>query len=305
MAGWHSGNKVRMSTFDRVVAVVPYVAVTLLCLLILLPYLNVVALSFNDGKDAARGGVYFWPRVWTLDNYREVFRDGSIVRAYRITIGRTVLGTLMSLAVTTLAAFALTQAELPGRKFIIVAFTFTMLFGGGTIPTYIQYKELGLLDTFWVYVIPPLVSVTYLIMVRAFFESLPYGLQEAAKLDGCGYFGVLFRVILPLSKPILAVVGLYTAVNHWNDWYAGAFYMTSNKLWPVQTVLQQMLARAMDAQQDVSQNISAAIAANQRAVTTDSLKMSAVIITTVPILCVYPFAQKYFAKGTLVGAIKG
>ena len=114
MAGWHSGNKVRMSAFDRVVAVVPYVLVTLLCLLILLPYLNVVALSFNDGKDAARGGVYFWPRVWTLDNYREVFRDGSIVRAYRITIGRTVLGTLMSLAVTTLAAFALTQAELPG-----------------------------------------------------------------------------------------------------------------------------------------------------------------------------------------------
>ena len=194
----HSKNKVKMSTFDRVVAIVPYVVVTLLCLLILLPYLNVVALSFNDGKDAARGGGYFWPRVWTLDNYKEVFRDGSIVRAYRITIARTVLGTLMSLAVTTLAAFALTQNELPGRKFIIVAFTFTMLFGGGTIPTYIQYKELGMLDTFWVYVIPPLVSVTYLIMIRAFFESLPYGLQEAAKLDGCGYFGVLFR-IAPLS----------------------------------------------------------------------------------------------------------
>ena len=301
----HINNKVRQSLGDRVVGVIPYVVVTTLCLLILLPYLNVFALSFNDGQDAARGGVYFWPRVWTLDNYRQVFKDGSIIRAYRITLARTIIGTLMSLTVTVLAAFALNQTELPFRGVITFMFTFTMLFGGGTIPTYIQYNELGLLDTFWVYVIPPLVSVTYLIMIRAYFDGLPYGLQEAAKLDGCGYFGVLLRIMLPLSKPILAVVGLYTAVNHWNDWFAGAFYMTSDKLWPVQTVLQQMLSRAMSTQQDVSQNINAAIAANQRAVTTDSLKMAAVVITTVPILCVYPFVQKYFAKGTLVGAIKG
>ena len=213
MVNTHNRNKVRMSTFDRVVSVVPYLVVTLPCLTILLPYLNVLALSLNDGKDAARGGVYFWPRVWTLDNYREVFKDGSIIRAYRITIARTLVGTLMSLIVTTLAAYALNQTELPGREIITFLFTFTMLFGGGTIPTYIQYKEIGILDTFWVYVIPPLVSVTYLIMVRAFFDSLPYGLQEAAKLDGCGYFGVFFRIMLPLSKPILAVVGLYTAVR--------------------------------------------------------------------------------------------
>ena len=305
MVSKNTNNKIRMSGADRVITAVPYIVVTGLCLLILLPYLNVLALSFNDGQDAARGGVYFWPRLFSLENYKEVFKDGSIVRAYGITIARTLVGTLMSLAVTSLAAYALNQTELPGRKFITFAFTFTMLFGGGTIPTYIQYKDLHLLDTFWVYVIPSLVSVTYLIMFRAFFDNLPYGLQEAAKLDGCGYFGVFFHIMLPLSKPILAVIGLYTAVNHWNDWYAGAFYMTSNKLWPVQTVLQQMLSRAMSAQQDVSNNISAAIAANQRAVTTDSLKMAAVIITTVPILSVYPFVQKYFAQGTLIGAIKG
>ncbi len=290
---------------DRLVSVVTYVIVIALCLLILLPCLNVLALSFNDGKDAARGGVYFWPREFTLQNYREVFNDGSIISAYKITIARTVLGTFFSLAVTCFAAFALNQRELPGRKFLIFAITFTMLFGGGTIPTYIQYNELGLLDTFWVYIVPSLVSVTYLMMVRSYFDGLPYTLQEAARLDGCGYFSILFRIILPLSKPVMAVIGLYTAVNHWNDWFAGAFYMTSDKLWPVQTVLQQMLSRAMSASSQQTQNISAAIAASQSNVTSDALKMAAVVITTAPILCVYPFVQKYFAKGTLIGAIKG
>lgn len=305
MANMNNGTKVKMSAGDKAVSVVTYTIVIALCLLILLPCLNVLALSFNDGQDAARGGVFLWPRVWTLDNYKEVFKDGSIVNAYKITIARTAIGTFLSLAVTTFAAYALNQTELPGRKFLIMAITFTMLFGGGTIPTYIQYNELGMLDTFWVLVIPGLVSVTHLMMVRSFFNGLPYGLQEAANLDGCGYFGVFFRIMLPLSKPILAVIGLYAAVGHWNDWYSGSFYMTSNKLWPVQTVLQQMLARAMDSTQDVKNNVAAAIAANQRAVTTDSLKMAAVVITTAPILCAYPFVQKYFAKGTLVGAIKG
>ncbi len=290
---------------DRVVSVVTYTIVIALCLLILLPCLNVLALSFNDGKDAARGGVYFWPRAFTLDNYREVFNDGSIINAYKITIARTLLGTFLSLAVTCFAAFALNQRELPGRKFLIFAITFTMLFGGGTIPTYIQYNELGLLDTFWVYIVPSLVSVTYLMMVRSYFDGLPYTLQEAARLDGCGYFSILFRIMLPLSKPVLAVIGLYTAVNHWNDWFAGAFYMTSDKLWPVQTVLQQMLSRAMSASSQQTENITAAIAASQSTVTSDALKMAAVVITTAPILCVYPFVQKYFAKGTLIGAIKG
>ncbi len=305
MAKTNENGKIKSSAADKTVSIVTYVVVIALCLLILLPCLNVLALSFNDGKDAARGGVYFWPRIWTLQNYREVFQDGSLVNAYKITIARTVIGTLMSLIVTSFAAFALNQTELPGRKIITFLITFTMLFGGGTIPTYIQYNELGLLDTFWVYVIPSLVSVTYLIMMRSFFDGLPYALQEAAKLDGCGYFGIFFRIMLPLSKPVLAVVGLYTAVNHWNDWFAGAFYMTSDKLWPVQTVLQQMLSRAMSASTQQIDNVSAAIAASKSAVTTDSLKMAAVVITTVPILCVYPFVQKYFAKGTLIGAIKG
>ena len=298
-------NGISLSSGDRALAVITYTLVTLLCLVIILPCLNVLALSLNDGKDSARGGVYFWPRVWTLENYREVFRDGAIIRAYRITVLRTVIGTLLSLAATAFAAFALQQQELPGRKTILFLITFTMLFSGGTIPTYIQYKELGLLDTFWVLVVPSLISVTYLMMMRAFFDGIPFAMQEAAKLDGCGYLGILFRVILPLSKPVLAVIGLYVAVNHWNDWYAGAFYMTTDKLWPVQTVLQQMLARAMAASERIAVDASDAIARAQTGATSDSLKMAAIVITILPIICVYPFIQKYFTKGTLLGAVKG
>jgi putative aldouronate transport system permease protein len=178
-----------------------------------------------------------------------------------------------------------------------------MLFDGGMIPKYIQYKNLHLLNSFWVYVVPGLVSVTYLLMVRTFFEGIPDSLEESAKLDGCGFFGIYTRIMLPLSKPVLAVVGLYTAVNHWNDWFSGAFYMSDTSKWPVQTVLQQMLTKAMNSQEVT--NVAQALAQNVSNTTSDSLKMAAVVITTVPILCVYPFVQKYFAQGAMIGAVKG
>lgn len=296
--------KIKTNPIDRAVQVLIYIIVIALCLVILLPCINVVALAFNDGADAARGGIWFWPREFTLDNFKEVFKDGSITTAYGITIARTVIGTFLSLMVTTLAGYALKQKDLPGRTILMMLITFTMLFSGGMIPTYIQYKNLHLLNSFWVYVVPSLVSVTYLLMIRTFFEGIPDSLEESAKLDGCGFFGIYTRIMLPLSKPVIAVVGLYTAVNHWNDWFAGAFYMNDTKLWPVQTVLQNMLTKAMSAQQEVT-SVAQALAHNTASVTSDSLKMAAVVVTTVPILCVYPFVQKYFAKGAMIGAVKG
>lgn len=296
--------KVKRSQREQILQVMIYMIIIAICLVIVLPCLNVLALSFNDGADAAKGNVYFWPRVFTLDNYREVFKDGSIMKGYFYTVARVVVGTTMSLIVTSLAAYALKEKKLPGCKMFTMLITFTMLFGGGMIPTYIQYKNLNLLNSFWVYVIPGMVGVTYLLMMRTFFEGIPYDLEESAKLDGCGYFGIYFKIMLPLSKPVIAVVGLYTAVNHWNDWFSGAFYMNSSQKWPVQTVMQQMLQRAMSSQQEVS-SVSQAIAQNASRVTSDSLKMAAVVITTVPILCVYPFVQKYFAEGAMIGAVKG
>ena len=289
---------------DQALQILIYLIIIALCLIILLPCLNVVALAFNDGADAARGGVWFWPRQFTMDNFKEVFKDGSITTAYVITIARTVIGTFLSLMVTTPAGYALKQEDLPGRKIITMLITFTMLFGGGMIPTYIQYKNLHLLNSFWVYVVPSLVSVTYLLMVRTFFEGISDSLEESAKLDGCRFFQTYLKIMLPLSKPVIAVVGLYTAVNHWNDWFAGAFYVNDTKLWPVQTVLQQMLTKAMNSQQEVT-SVAQALAHNTVSVTSDSLKMAAVVVTTVPILCVYPFVQKYFAQGAMIGAVKG
>lgn len=299
-----SGSKIKSSVPEQMIQGIIYFIIIALCAFILLPCLNVLALSFNEGADAAKGGVYFWPRVFTLENYKEVFADGSIMKAYKITIARTVFGTILNLVVTSFAAFALKEEQLPGRKIITILITFTMLFSGGTIPTYIQYKNLHILNSFWVYVLPGMVSVTYLLMMRTFFESIPDSLVESAKLDGCGYFKIYYKILMPLSKPVIAVVGLYTAVNHWNDWFSGAFYMNSSKLWPVQTVLQQMLSRAMASQQEVS-TAAQAIAHTANTVTSDSLKMAAVVITTVPILCVYPFVQKYFTKGVMIGAVKG
>ena len=298
-------NKIKQSLGDRIIQGFIILVILALCLVIILPCINVLALSLNDGADAAKGGVYFFPRVFTLENFKQVFSDGSIMRAYKYTILRVVIGTLLTLIVTSLAAFALKEKDLPGVKVITILITFTMLFGGGMIPTYVQYKNLHLINNIWVYVVPSLVSVTYLLMMRAYFEGIPASLEESAKLDGCGYFGIYGRIILPLSKPVIAVIGLYTAVNHWNDWFSGAFYMTSNEKWPVQTVLQQMLARAMSASQKDITSVAQALVQGASTVTSDSLKMAAVVITTVPILLIYPFVQKYFASGIMIGAVKG
>ena len=298
-------NKIKQSLGDRIIQGFIILVILALCLVIILPCINVLALSLNDGADAAKGGVYFFPRVFTLENFKQVFSDGSIMRAYKYTILRVVIGTLLTLIVTSLAAFALKEKDLPGVKVITILITFTMLFGGGMIPTYVQYKNLHLINNFWVYVVPSLVSVTYLLMMRAYFEGIPASLEESAKLDGCGYFGIYGRIILPLSKPVIAVIGLYTAVNHWNDWFSGAFYMTSNEKWPVQTVLQQMLARAMSASQKDITSVAQALVQGASTVTSDSLKMAAVVITTVPILLIYPFVQMYFASGIMIGAVKG
>jgi putative aldouronate transport system permease protein len=275
-------------------------------LVILLPCLNILALSFNDGADAARGGVAFWPRAFSINNYLEVFKDGKVMRAYRITISRTVIGTIAHLIITTMAAYALKNKNLPGRAQLNFFITFTMLFGGGLIPSYIQFARLHLINTFWVFIVPGLVDVIHLMILRTAFETIPDSLEESAKLDGCGYFVSFIRIILPLSKAVIAVIALFTAVGHWNDWFSGAFYMNSDKQWPVATVLQQMLQRATALSRgEQTTNLGAMLARERNVVTSDSLKMATVVISTVPILCVYPFVQKYFTKGILIGAVKG
>lgn len=293
----------RLSPIESFFHILIIVVLVLLSLSIVLPFLNILALSFNGGKDAARGGIYFWPRVFTLKNYQEVFSDNSIINGYKITLARTILGTTLSVFFTAMAAYALKCKTLPGRKIINIMIIFTMLFSGGVIPYYMLIKAVHLKNSFWVFIIPSLYSAWNIILMRTFFESIPVSLEEAAKIDGCGYFGIFFKVILPLSKPVIAVVALFCAVGHWNDWFTGAFYITDRNLYPVQTILQQMLTQAQKMSSIMSSS-PLSMNSSKMLVTGDSLKMATVMVTTVPIMLVYPFIQKYFAAGVMIGAVK-
>lgn len=273
-----------------------------LALSILYPMLNILALSFNDGKDAMRGGIYIWPRVWSLENYVTTLNDDRILNGYKITILRTVIGTFSSLFLTAMAAFVLRSKTLPGKGLFSIFLLVTMLFSGGTIPYYMLLKNINLLNNFWVFVIPSLYSAWNIVIMRTFFQGISYSLEESAKLDGCNDFTVFWRIYLPLSKPVLAVIGLFNGVSHWNDWFAGSYYVTDKELQPVQTILQEMLTAAQKVQELMQsggpiQNV-------QRAVTGESLKMATIVVSTLPIILVYPFIQKYFASGVMIGAVK-
>lgn len=276
----------------------------LLAASIIFPFLNILALSFNDGKDAMRGGVFLWPRVFSLDNYKEVFSDDRVMRGYGITIARTVIGTASSVFLTAMAAYVMRSRSLPGKGFLSIFLLITMLFSGGTIPYYILLKNLGLLNRFWVYIVPGLYSAWNIVIMRSFFQStISYSLEESAKLDGCTDFGVFLKIYMPLSKPVLAVIALMNGVGHWNDWFAGAYYVTNTKLRPVQTIIHEMLTQSQRLQK-LMQSSADAMNVAQRAVTSESLKMATIIVCVVPIICIYPLFQKYFAKGVMIGAVK-
>ncbi|WP_301624472.1 carbohydrate ABC transporter permease [Paenibacillus apis] len=280
---------------------------SLLCLSVLYPFLYMLAISLNEGADAAKGGVYLWPRSFTWINYEIVLGNAVIRHSYLITISRTIIGTITGLLITLLAAFGLSYRMLPMRNALLSYILITMLFNGGLIPFYIQLYNLGLVNTFWVYIIPGMFSAWNMFVMLKFIQGIPEALVESAELDGAGPIRVLFQIIVPLSKPMLAALGLFTAVGHWNDWFAGAFYVTDQSLIPVQTFLQQLLnASDLSAVFGSNTNQEAlARGAQTQNVTLMSIKMAVVMVSALPILCVYPFLQKYFVKGVLIGSVKG
>ncbi|OBZ11764.1 ABC transporter permease [Bacillus sp. FJAT-27264] len=297
----------KTSLRDKTAQVIIIVILSLLCVTVIYPFLYMLAVSLNVGSDAAKGGVYLWPREFTLYNYEIVLGNVVIRHAYLITIARTVLGTVIGLAVTLLMAFGISYRLLPFRKQILAYVLLTMLFSGGLIPLYIQLNNLSLLNSFWVYIIPSAFSAWNMFVMMKFIQGIPEALIESAEIDGANPLRILFVVVLPLSKPMLAAIGLFTAVGHWNDWFAGAFYVSDQNLIPVQTFLQQLLS---------AQDISTVLGSNNNQealargtmlsnVTLMSIKMATVMVSAIPILCVYPFLQKYFVKGVLIGSVKG
>lgn len=290
---------------DRMMMFIIYTLLILLGFTTFYPFWNALVVSFNEGMDTALGGVTFWPREWTLENYSIVFQDSRILNGFYISIMRTVIGTLFSILFTAMLAFAMSKQDLIGRKYYMVFFIVTMYFSGGLIPSFLVTRSLGLMDSFWVFIIPTLISVWNMIIFRTFFRGLPDGLLESAQIDGCGHFRTFFRIVLPLSGPVIATLSLFTAIFHWNEWFLPSIYINNEKLLPIQSMLQQILNSNIMSEQ-MSQLDSAAQARMSRmqSVTTKSLSMATMMVATLPIIAVYPFVQKYFVKGVLVGSLK-
>lgn len=288
---------------QKIFAAFNYTILILFGIVTFYPFWYVLIASFNTGRDFSRGGVFFFPREFTLQNYEMAFKDPRIMDSLFVSIGRTILGTVLSLAVTALLAYALSVKTLPGKTGITFLFFFTTLFSGGMIPYYIQLRNLGLTSSFWLYIWPGLYSFFNLILMRTNFSNIPEELRESAQLDGAGDIRILTQIYLPISKPVLATLALLIGVGHWNDWFTGAYYQSQQVLKPAATVLQQLLSEATK-----NSSIKAGqetILTSMTSYTSQSLQMAFVMILTMPIVLVYPFLQKYYVKGMMIGSVKG
>ncbi len=294
----------RTSIGQKWFAVLNYALLCALSFSIVFPFWRIVMLSFNDGIDSLRGGIYFWPRIATWNNYLVIFARTEILDAYKVTIVRTVIGTILSLFFTAIMAYGLSKRHLRGRQTINVMILFTMFFSGGLIPSYVLLKDLHLLNTVWVYIFPSLYQAWNIILFRTFFQQLPPSLEESAKLDGANDLTVFFRIVVPLSMPIFATIALFISVGHWNDWFSGTVYVQDPKLVPLQTLLMKII-RENDSSQMIAGSLSTVSQSNVKTVTSYSVKMATLVVTILPIVCLYPFLQRYFVKGVLVGSVKG
>ncbi|MDG0792423.1 carbohydrate ABC transporter permease [Cohnella ginsengisoli] len=285
---------------DKAADGVIYALLTLFALLALFPLYYVFIVSVTPYVEVMRhGGFVIWPDHFTFQAYKEIFGSPRIPNALKVTVFITVVGTLLNMVVTTLLAYPLSKKFVPGRNFILMALVFTMLFSGGIIPLYMMVRSLGLYDSVWALVVPGMVSTFNLLIVKTYFENLPEEVEEAAKVDGSGDFSTLFRIVLPLSAPIMATIGLFYGVTHWNEYFKGIFYISDKSLMPMQVVLRSMIQ---------SPNVSTELSLNSLvldALPPETIKMAVVVVATLPLLIIYPFLQKYFVKGALLGSVKG
>ncbi|WP_019635820.1 carbohydrate ABC transporter permease [Paenibacillus fonticola] len=280
-----------------------YIFLTGIFLITFYPFWNILVISLNDATDTLRGNLYFWPRAFTLDSYRTIFRNPEIWSALRVTVLRTVLGTAVSLFCISMLAYPLSKRHLFGWKYFSFFFVFTMYFGGGLIPTYMIIKSVGLIDSFWVYIFPGLIGVFLMILVRTFIEQIPAEIEESSKIDGSNDLQTFFRIILPLCVPVLATIGLFLSIGHWNAWYDSYVYTYKPELKTLQAVLVKILNQFQTASM-MSDAQQLAQSSKRIPVSSESIRMAVTMVATIPIILVYPFVQKYFVKGIMVGAIK-
>ncbi|WP_018884559.1 carbohydrate ABC transporter permease [Paenibacillus massiliensis] len=280
-----------------------YLNITLLsafALLTVLPFIYVIAGSFATQKELLTRGFILFPTEFTLDAYKYIFSTPTLVKSLFVTIYITLFGTLINIFLTCLMAYPLARKDMDFRRPILMLIVFTMLFSGGMIPTFLVVKQLGMINTYWSLLIPGAISAFNLIIIRNFFQQLPESLEESAKIDGCNDLSVFFRIVIPLSMPAIATFSLFYAVGHWNTYFNAVLYINDNTKWPIQVLLRQFVILASGGIGD-----STAMEADYVAPPEQSLKMAVIVVSTLPILLVYPFLQKHFAKGVLLGSVKG
>ncbi len=283
--------------------ILAHAVLLIMCILILAPFLLLLSSSFSVETDLIANGYTFWPKQLSLDAYRYLFGDGSVAKSYGITIFVTVIGTTLGLVSTTLIAYPLSRPEIPGRNIINFYVFFTMLFSGGLVPSYMMWTQIfRIKNTLFAYILPGLVTngFTIMIMRSYFITNIPKEILESGRVDGASEFKILFQLVLPISKPILATIGLMTGIAYWNDWTNGLYYVTDNKMSTVQVLLNRMLTNAQYLQQAGSYGT-----VSMESVPTTVVRMAVAVVGALPLLIIYPFFQKYFTKGMTIGAVKG
>lgn len=292
------------SAGDKIIDIFIYLVMIVLLIVTLFPFLNVIAVAFNESTDSIKGGIGIFPRKPTLANFKELMRYPLLFRGFYISVLRTVIGTAASLLSTCMLAYTLSRRDFMFRRFVTVLFLLTMYIDSGLIPNFMIIRLFGLNNTFWVYIIPGLISAYNLILVRSFIDQIPYSLQESAFLDGANDFTIFTRIVMPLCLPVIATVGLFYAVGQWNSWFDTYLYASFNENI---TTLQYELMKIL--QQSVSQSNSAGLGqaariAQAKSISPISIRMAVTVVTVLPIICVYPFVQRYFVTGMTLGAVK-
>lgn len=292
-----------MSSSDRFFEIITYAFLLLIVIIVAYPLYYVLIASLSDPYDVYAGKTFFLPSQFTLEGYKRVFQESAIAVGYINSIYYTVLGTAVSVALIITSAYALSKKNLPFRKVIMIFYVITMYFGGGLIPTYLVVSKTGLMNSVWALILPGGVAVYNVIVARTFFEnSIPEDLYEAAQIDGSSNIGTFIRIALPLAKPIIAVMVIFTMVGYWNDWFTALIYMGEKSKYPLQLALRQILIQSQ-ATATMIGNMDGGYAEANRV--TELIKFASIVVGSVPMLIAYPFVQKYFEKGFMAGAVKG
>ena len=292
-------NRIKTSTDEKIINIVCYILFTLITLVCFYPFYYLLICTISDSNLVEYGKIILIPKGINFDNYKDILELSNLGRAALVSLLRTVLGTLLSLLVTSYMAYFFTKGQMWGRKFWYRFCVVTMYFSAGLIPQYLTRKMLGLNDSFWVYILPTCVSAYNMILVKTSIENMPPSLEESAYLDGAGYFTRFVKIVLPLQKPILATIALFSAVGHWNDFLTTKIYITSPELYTLQFLLHEMMNRINTVLEEMQYvNPTANFSPT-------GVRMTLTLVIVLPIICVYPFIQKYYVKGIMIGAVKG